>query len=209
METIPVRNDILTSGLVIAPNLFSQLQSKTITATETLIARSIGTQFISAAAAQDVVLPDATTSGMIPGWLMVIKNTGAAALTVKANGGGVLKAITSGVTCYFVLVTNATAAGTWHFHCEGVNPRFATTFVIADFAGPTDDSYTYTVAATTHLMGATPMVQVFDSNGIRVDTGIEVNGSGDVELKVTDSAFYDLSGTLQTDGRFDGRIVLV
>lgn len=63
------------------------------------------------------------------------------------------------------------------------------------------DKYELTIPEVTHNRGLTPMIQVYEETaGIfeEVGTSIEINGSGDIKLKVTSTP----------DTRFAGRVII-
>jgi hypothetical protein len=77
--------------------------------------------------------------------------------------------------------------------------KYSTTFNNASWILASPD-YTFTVTAATHGMGTAPMVVVYEGTTTfeQVITAVDVNGSGDVTLKVSDVP----------DNRFTGLIII-
>jgi hypothetical protein len=164
---------------------------------------------LTAAAPQDVILPDATT--LIEGWQVVINNKDTTnALTVKDGGAGAtVKSIVAGRAYRLTCTSIGAAAGTWHvdFLEESdllVSSRYSTTFnATTDWGAAAGGYYTYTLTQATHLRGTTPTIIVEQVDGSDFDTvvcdQVKVLANGDVALRVTEVP----------DGRFSGRITLV
>jgi hypothetical protein len=84
----------------------------------------------------------------------------------------------------------------------GSGTPYSEVFSVASWSGPTSGFYTYTVLAIDHDKGTSPGVQLFELDGAvygQVEAVIEINGSGDVEVKVPSLP----------DNRFDGKIVIL
>ena len=84
----------------------------------------------------------------------------------------------------------------------GSGTPYSTVFNVGSWNGPSSGFYSITVLAVSHNKGTSPGVQVFELDGAlygQVETIISINGSGDVEVKVSSSP----------DNRFDGKIVIL
>lgn len=165
---------------------------------------------------RNVDLPDATT--LTVGWSVIIRHSGSANnLVVRNNAAATIKTISMPIATAeermyeFVLLTNGTAAGTWHVVEMGdpavvVASRSVVTFTSGDWV--TSGAYKILTGteiagflAANHGRGTSPSVLVQELSGSDFDRVIldreRVLASGDIELRV-------LSGS-----EFNGRIVLV
>jgi hypothetical protein len=83
----------------------------TAAGTTTLTVASTKTQQFTGASTQTVVMPNATT--LANGQSFYITNRSTGAVTVNMNGGALLQTLGASSFALFVLISNATAAGTW------------------------------------------------------------------------------------------------
>lgn len=193
-----------------AQRLNLAMRDATITAQENLNKFSETWQRLSAAAAQDAVLPDATT--LPEGWEIIVEASGAATVTVKtyhATTPVTLQAVASGEAFCLTLKDNATAAGTWHITKLAGSDMSASTRYTATFNATTDwgsasgGYYSQAIAESTHGRGASPIVQLFEVSGSDylecLADQVKFNAVGDITLRVTESP----------DGRFAGKAVIV
>jgi len=182
---------------------------ETITAAEQLVINSHAWQNLSAAAAQDVILPDATT--LTNGWEVVVQSSGAATLSVKtydATTPVLLQAVPSGKAYKFTLVDNGTDEGSWYVNLLEDAELLPTARHVEAFDATTDwgaasgGIYTQTITEATHGRGTSPQVDLFEESGsdfILVDADVKVLANGDVEITVPESP----------DCRFAGKAVFV
>lgn len=185
------------------------LVAKTITAAEQLTIHSEWWQHLSAAAAQDVVLPDATT--LAPGWTVMVCADGAAALDVKTYDAVTplsRKVVPAGDCFEFTLVNNGTAAGVWKVNYITENSMVASDRYVETFDATTDwgsavgGIYTQTITAGTHGRGMSPQVDLFELSGgdfIETLADVKVLANGDVEITVPENP----------DCRFAGKAVFI
>lgn len=185
------------------------LNAETITAAEQLEIHSAWWQSLSAAAGQDVILPDATT--LTNGWQVVVCADGAAALDVKTFDGvtPVSLQVTQAGDCYeYTLIDNGTAAGTWNVNYLTAASMTASSRYVENFNATTDwgaavgGIYTQTITQATHGRGTSPQVDLFETSGldfIKVEADIKVLANGDVEITVPETP----------DCRFAGKAVFV
>jgi len=183
------------------------LRSATITAAETLNKNSYSWQKLTAAAPQDVIMPDATT--IINGWQVTIQAI-TSDLTVKdGDTGATIKVVPAGETYQFTCTDNSSTAGEWHSYTLEDFGAIAATRYASDFNATTDwgtaagGVYTLTVTGATHLRGVNPSVLVYETAGAvetRVDLDISYNSStGDVSFVVPE----------EPNCRFAGRAVFI
>jgi len=166
---------------------------------------------------RNVTLPDATTLPV--GWSLVVRNSGSAnSLLIKDNAGTTLKTIalpspTAEERMYqFILLTNGTAAGTWHVVEMGdpgvvVASRFVVTFSSGDWPAAVSGYRTLTgtevagLLASNHGRGTSPMIIIQELSGSDYDRVLldreRVLSTGNLELRIVDGA------------EFDGRVVLM
>jgi hypothetical protein len=83
----------------------------TAAGTTTLVVGSAQLQQFTGTTTQTVVMPNATT--MSNGQSFFITNRSTGAVTVNANGGGLLQTMAASSQCEFTLISNGTSAGTW------------------------------------------------------------------------------------------------
>lgn len=72
----------------------------------------------------------------------------------------------------------------------------------SDWGSPSAGFYEISIAQSTHGKSVTPLVQLYEvvgSNFEQVEAEIEINASGDVTIKVTESI----------DSRFAGKVVIL
>lgn len=181
--------------------------TETITGPKTLLKNCQYWQNISAASAQDVFMPDATT--LSPGWCVVVLAAGAGTLTVKKSGATAIHTVASGKAYEFTLTDNATAAGTWNVDFK--NPidsvpsvKYVKTMnATTDWGAASGGYYSIQVTAATHGVGTQPFVQIEETSGsdtIRVDVDeVKINSSGDIAIRVPEVP----------DLRFAGRILVM
>ena len=164
---------------------------------------------LTAAAPQDVVLPDAQT--LTVGWTVVVYNKDTTnTITVKDGGAGAtIKAVVAGRAYRFTVTDTSSAAGAWHkdfLEEADLLPaeRYSTTFnATSDWGSPSAGYYTWTLTQATHLMGTNPMFIIeeldgSDYNEVRCDQA-KALANGDIALRVTQVP----------DGRFVGRITVL
>lgn len=182
----------------------------TLTGTRSLTLRSKFLQVLSAASAQDVVLPDMTSAAA--GWAVRVKNNGAGTLTVKtyhATTPVTLQAVAAGETFEFQCHTAGTAAGTWivgkfiDTDTEASPRCVATGDATTSWGTAAGGYYTITVTAATHGRGVSPTAQLFRSSGTdylhEAPDEMKINSSGDVIFRVTEDP----------DERFAWKLVVV
>lgn len=182
---------------------------KTITAQESLSVHSHYWQELTAASAQDVVLPDATT--LNNGWEVVVRAVNAT-LNVKTYDPVtpvLLKSIVTGRAYKFTLIDNGTDEGTWYVDYLEESDKIASTRYVDTFNATTDwgaaagGYYTRTIAVGDHERGVTPQVELSEKSGsdyIKVEADeVKTLANGDVAIRVTETP----------DCRFEGRAILV
>lgn len=183
--------------------------AETITAAEQLELHSAWWQELTAASAQDVILPDAT--GLPNGWQVVVKaNT--STLSVKTFDSVtpvLLKDVLDGEAYEFTLIDNGTDEGTWYVNLLEEAGAVASARYVENFNATTDwgsavgGIYTQTITAATHGRGTSPEIQLFEESGadfVKVDAdNIKVLANGDVEITVPEDP----------DCRFAGKAVFI
>ncbi len=183
------------------------LESTTMTGALTLDLHSAFWQRGSAAASQDVNLPDATT--LNNGWQIVVEASGAADLDVKNDGGTSVQSVGTGTAYEFTLLDNSTANGTWHVNFLEDAGSVAATRYVSTFDATTSwgtasgGYYNIDITQTTHERGTSPIVQVFEEDGsdffeVYLDEK-KILSNGDLEMYVIESP----------DCRFAGKVVLI
>ena len=203
-----IKGDLQVCRTVDAARRVNQgLQSTTVTAALDLAVHSAYWQRVDGSSTQDVNLPDATT--LSNGWKVVVEASGSANMVVKDNGGTTVQTVGAGTAYEFTLLDNSTAAGVWHVNFledagSVAATRYTETFdATTDWSGPTSGYYTYSMPASTHGRGSTPIIQVME-----LDSGDyyevlpdkkQVASNGDVTLSVVEDP----------DCRFEGMIILV
>lgn len=205
-----IKGDLAVCRTINAARRVNQgLNAETITAAEALDLHSEWFQRLSAAAGQDVVLPDATT--LANGWTVVVNASGAAALDVKTYDATTpvsRKVVAAGDTYEFTLVDNGTDAGVWVVNYVTENAVVASARYVETFTATTEwgsavgGTYTMTVTQATHTRGTSPEVELYEESGsdfIKVDADIKVLANGDVEISVPENP----------DCRFAGKAVFI
>ena len=183
------------------------LRQATIVGADTLTRHSAWWQSLSAAAPQDVNLPDATT--LPNGWAVVVFASGASDLTVKDNGGTTIHLVESGNAYEFFLVDNGDADGTWYVNFLEISSevpalRYTMTHnAVADWGAAVGGYYTITITEATHEKGTSPVPQYYETSGadqieVIPDRSL-VNASGDVSFRVPDSP----------DLRYAGKVIII
>lgn len=183
------------------------LLSEVITASYTVLRHSAKWLRLSAAASQDVALPDATTCPN--GWAVVIHASGAANLAVNYDGATLLKSVVAGAVYIFTLLDNSTSDGVWHLNyledaTSTTAARYVHTFnATTDWGSAAGGYYTLNLAESVHGRQADPMWQVFemaDSKESKVICDQEYNNAaGDIALNIVEDS----------DARFAGKIVII
>lgn len=204
-----IKGDQNVCGNIESERSNERLTAKTITATESLTARSRAIQILTAASAQDVILPDATT--LENGWRVVVKAI-TSVLTVKtyhSSNPVTLRAIAAGRTYAFTLLSNATAAGTWEIHFLDESDmvpsgRYSETFnATTDWGSASGGRYTMTITQSTHGRGTTPSLEVQEVSGSDyIDVEVE-------ELKTLANGNVEIAVLSSPDCRFAGRAIFV
>lgn len=121
-------------------NSFIESLTTTATAgtTTTLTVSSTQFQQFTGTTTQTVVLPAATTLAIGQSYTITNRSTGA--ITVNANGGGLIQTMIGGSQAVITVVTNGTSAGTW-------DSQYTQTGVVA-FIQPTIQKFTSGTAQT-------------------------------------------------------------
>lgn len=96
----------------------------TAAGTTTLTAASEQTQVFTGTTTQTCVLPDATTLAV--GWIFRIRNTSTGAVTVNANGGGLVVTLAASQEALFICTDIGSAAGTWSMSAVPPTGAFTT-----------------------------------------------------------------------------------
>lgn len=191
-----IKGDLKVCRTVDARRVNQELNTETITGAKQLDLHSKYWQEITAAAPQDVILPDATT--LQNGWETVVKgNTSTISVkTYNAVTPVLLKAIQPGRAYKFTLISNGSAAGTWYvdFLEESdmiPSERHVETFnATTDWGSAVGGIYTQTITQSTHGRGVSPQVDLFEESGsdfLQVEAEIKVLANGDVEIKVPET----------------------
>lgn len=108
-STVPIRD---SSANIKFNNTVNNLATTaTAAGTTTLTVSSAETQQFTGSSTQTVVLPDATTLSV--GHSFTITNRSTGAVTVNANGGGLIQTMAAGSQLTVTAVTVGTTAGTW------------------------------------------------------------------------------------------------
>jgi len=210
--TYEIKGDLQVRRTLIADRRADQgLAASVITGAATLTRHSAWWQALSAAAGQDVNLPDPTASPTCPnGWTVVVQATGAADLTVKDAGTGTVKVVPAGSAYEFTLTNNGSAAGTWHVMSledagtvvasRYTSPHNATT----DWGSASGGYYTISVTGAVHGRGTNPMIQYYEvvgGNQIQVtpDQSSVASATGNLSFRVPDSP----------DLRYAGKVIFI
>jgi len=203
--------------LVVKRGMFAEVRADrglrvaTIVTDETLDLNSYSWQKLKdVTAADNVILPDATTLKL--GWAQVIENdsTSTYSLSVKDGGAGaVLQVVAPGEVYEFVCQSIGAAAGVWRVVSLENTTIVAATRYTEDFDATTDwgaaggGYYTITITGATHTRGLNPTVIVFETAATvetRVDLDISYdNTTGDISLVVPETP----------DCRFAGRALII
>ena len=201
-------NSLEIGGSVGASAFNFKVLAKTISATEIIDSRSVFWQNLSAASAQDIVLPDATT--LPNGWSRVFKSSGASTLNVKtyhATTPVLLQAILASAVWQFVLTDNATSAGVWERvllpnTAQQAAARYTEEFNdTTDWGSPLGGFYTRTILAATHQMGQYPDAKAWYNNGLSYEAGtlsdiLLDKATGNITLRVSDIPDNRFAGLL-------------
>lgn len=185
------------------------LRNETITGAEQLEIHSHYWQRLDSVAAQDVILPDATTLPL--GWSIVVEALTSNKLvkTFDDTTPVLLKTVTPDRAYEITLVDNGTQAGEWYLNFLEEADTLATARFTATFNATTDwgaasgGFYTQTITQATHTRGTSPSVQFFEVSGsdfVKVDLDeIKVLANGDVQFRVPEDP----------DCRFAGKVVFI
>ena len=204
-----IKGDLQVKRTIIADRRVDQGQrTAAIVGTDTLVRHSASWQALSAAAPQNVVLPDATTCPN--GWKIVIQAAGASTLTVQDNSTATVEAVTTGRAYEFYLTDNSTPAGVWYVNfLENADVLPASRYTlthnaVADWGAAGGGYYTITTTAVTHGRGTRPTFQFFETVGaneveVMPDQAFIVTASGDVVFRVPDTP----------DLRYAGKVIFV
>lgn len=197
-------------GVLRATRTNQYLNEATITETEVTTAYSAYWQSLSAAAAQDVTLPDATT--LDEGFQIVVHSSGASILSVKDDTTGtVIQAVAAAAAYEFTCLDNSDADGTWFVNAleeagDVTAERYSATFTATtEWGAAAGGLYTQTVTKVTHGID-TPIVKIYELIGTAytetfVNT-LEVLASSeadDVNFVITEAP----------DTRFAGRYIIM
>lgn len=157
--------DIIGDGSVlrtmnVGRRLNEGLTAQTISTPLVLDKHSAKWQKVTAASAQDVILPDATTLAL--GWEQVVYSVGAGTVTVKSGAATpvAIQNIITGRAYRFTLVANSDAAGEWYIDfledAESlVSERYPHTFdATTSWGSASGGYYSMTISAATHGRGS-------------------------------------------------------
>lgn len=183
------------------------MEARTITAQESLAAHDPQWVRLSAAAAQDAVLPDATS--LPNGWSIVLEANGASTVTAKtyhASTPVLLQAISAGDAWALTLLDNGTAAGTWHankLESTSTAARYSETFdATTDWGTAASGYYAVSVDAATHGVSSHPSVKLYEADGSDyvevLPDRTKILANNNVEIRVTETP----------DARFAGKLVI-
>ncbi|MCP4695763.1 MAG: hypothetical protein GY862_02775 [Gammaproteobacteria bacterium] len=205
-----IKGDFDVTRAISAYRQNEALHAETITAQINLGKYAAAWQALSAAAAQDVVLPDATS--LPNGWTIKIIASGAATVTVKtfhATTPVELQSIASAEAFSFTLIDNSSDAGVWHVAVMQASdstpsPRYTATFnTTTNWGTASGGYYTMTIAAASHGRGTNPGIQLGRESGTDfIDFGVDEikkAANGDISIRVTETP----------DGRCAGRAVVM
>ena len=203
-----IKGDLRVCRSIDARRVNQALNTETITGAKQLDLHSEWWQEITAASAQDVILPDAT--GLPNGWSTVVKaNT--STITVKTSDAvtpATLQAVEAGKAYEFTLLDNGTEAGVWFINLLEAGGMMASERYVETFDATTSwgsavgGIYTQTITQATHQRGVNPQVDLFEASGpdfLQVEADIKVLANGDVEISVPENP----------DCRFAGKAVLI
>jgi hypothetical protein len=155
----------------LSANNFIENAATTPTAgtTTTLTIASAKIQQFTGSATQTVVLPNATTLAV--GHQFFITNRSTGAVTVNANGGGLLQTMAASSYALFTLLNNGTAAGTWDVaYSSGGGSGTVTTVSVA-----TANGFSGTVAnagTTPAITMQTSITGVLKGNGTAMSAAV-------------------------------------
>jgi hypothetical protein len=207
--TYEIKGDLQVKRTIIADRRVDQgLNAAVIVGAETLVRHSANWQALSAAGAQDVNLPDATT--LPEGWRVVVHANGAADLTVKDAAAGTVEVVEAGRAYEFYLIDNSAAAGTWYVNfLENADVLPASRYTlthnaVADWGAAAGGYYSITTTAATHGRGTRPTFQFFETSGaneveVNPDQAYIITASGNVVFRVPDAP----------DLRYAGKVIFV
>lgn len=204
-----IKGDLTVKRTLIADRRVDNgLKASVITGAEVLTRHSAYWQSLSAAAAQDCTLPDATT--LPNGWAVVVYASGASTITVKDDtAGDTIKAVPAGEAYQFVLLDNGDADGTWHVvklddPGEVVASRYTSTHdATTDWGAASDGYYTISITAATHGRGTSPNAEFYETDGTDqiavMPDRVLVAANGDVSFRVPEDP----------DLRYAGKVVII
>ena len=183
-------------------------QSKPLVGTETYDLHCPAWNNYTAAAPQDVILPDATTLAL--DWKVVVNNEDLTnAIAIKDNSSGLVKSIIAGRCYEFTCTDVSTPAGAWHITFRDQSDlipseRYSTTFdATTSWGSPVGGYYSITYTAATHLLGTNPRPTLYILDGSDYDEvqsdQLKVLANGDVVFRVPQTP----------NGRFAGKIVIL
>jgi hypothetical protein len=186
------------SGLLNANNLIPNQRNIDLTATEQLTFKSTQVQNVSAVAAQNLILPDATTLINETIYLIDNRNYGAGteAVTIQTHHATTpvdLQEILRNEIYMFQLVSNGSAAGTWRvikLAGDSVN-KFIKAFLVADWgSADADGIFTLSIPASEHGKGIEPVTYtIYEISGsTRSEFGLQEfsadTTTGDITMKI-------------------------
>jgi hypothetical protein len=208
----PIKGSALVDADIVAGVRFREgTNSETITATKTLIISDKAWQILSAAATQDVVLPDATTLniGTAYAWHVRVYASGASALNVKYDDGTtLLRTVNPGEAVTFTCYDGGTTNGLWAVSSliadssSLILDKYEETFnATTDWGAASGGFYTITVAASTHLKGLNPTWKLFEVDGstyteTHADKEWFDNTNGNVSIRTLETPDTRFAGSL-------------
>lgn len=208
---VEFKGDVTVKRTLLAERRADQgLNTAVITAQEALVRHAAYWQSLSAAAVQDVVLPDATT--LTEGWQIVVHSSGASTLTVKDNTTGTtIQTVATGNAYEFTCTDNSDADGTWFVNAleeagDVTATRYSATFDATTSWGSTVGGYyTITVLRATHGVD-NPTFKLFE------ETGSDFKEAFADEVKILASGNqYDILFRVpdEPDTRFAGKYIIM
>jgi hypothetical protein len=132
----------------------------TAAGTTTLTVGSAQFQQATGTTTQTYVLPDATT--LVTGQSFIFSNQSTGALTINANGGGLIRTVAAGTSSTVTLIANGSAAGTWDPGTTATATGTVTAVSVASSNGFTGSS---SGGATPALTIATSVTGLVKGNG--------------------------------------------
>jgi len=205
-----IKGDLVVKRTLVADRRVDQgLNADTITGAEALSRHSAFWQSLSAVAAQNVVLPDAT--GLPNGWSVVVHATGAETLTVQDNDANdTVATVAPDEAKKFILTDNGDADGTWFVDqllvpAEAAAQRYTLTHdATTDWGVAGGGYYTIATTAATHGRGTRPTVQFYET----VDDD-EVEVTPDRSLFATATGNHSFRVPEDPDLRYAGKAIFV